>query len=172
MAWWSEWYTLDYRRRLFQKIIPTSLPPGPAGRRASGPALGGTWSNAEKDDGGGDLFCWNFYSPAEGLPPPAASLRVGRQQDLAREELETVQRMTGLEDTLKSNIHQHSVSQLPADSHRDGGGQLDLAPKELEAMMRLFIRLLFTCTGCSKLYCNNLLQVFYCNNFIAMILFQ
>ena len=32
-------------------------------------------------------------------PPPAASLRVGRQQDLAPEEHDTIRRMTGLEVT-------------------------------------------------------------------------
>ena len=46
----------DYRRRLFQKIIPTSLPPASGGRRATGPTLGGTWSNAEEDGGGGDFL--------------------------------------------------------------------------------------------------------------------
>ena len=41
----------------------------------------------------------NYYLPAQGLPPPAASLWVEGQQDLAPELLETMQRKTGLGNT-------------------------------------------------------------------------
>ena len=53
----------------------------------------------EEDCGGGD-FLFKYYSPAQGLPPPVASLRVEGQQDLAPVLLETMQRKTGLGNTL------------------------------------------------------------------------
>ena len=47
------------------------------------------------------FFFSNYYSPPQGLPPPAASLRLGRgQEDLAPEELKTMERKTGLEETI------------------------------------------------------------------------
>ena len=101
----------------------------------------------------------NYYSQAHGVPPPAASLRVGGQQDLETEELETMKRITGLEETfLKTNIHQHRVSHLPAVSLREGGGQQDLAPKELEAIYSdIFIVIILSLE-------------FYWENFIVIIL--
>jgi hypothetical protein len=67
--------------------------------------------------------------------------------------------MTALEETFKNtNIHQHRVSHLPAVSLRKGGGQQDLAPKELEAIYRdIFMVIILS-------------LLFYCDNFIVMIL--
>ena len=82
------------------KKIPTSLPPALRGEEGNRTCPG---RNLKQDCGGGDFFL-NYYSPAQGLQTPAASLRVEGQQNLAPELLETMQRKTGLGNTLKKLI--------------------------------------------------------------------
>ena len=79
-------------------------------------------------------------------------------------------------DFLKTNIHQHRASHLPALSLREGGGQQYLAQKEFESMWRktvskrLFIRLLLQYVYCNKSIAIILLITFYCKILIAKFL--